>query len=709
MSQEHRHTNRLIGETSPYLLQHAHNPVDWYPWGEEALARAKAEDKPILLSVGYSACHWCHVMERESFENEEIAAVMNQNFINIKVDREERPDIDSIYMEAVVGMTGQGGWPMTLFLTPEGLPFFGGTYFPPVRRYQGMASFPEILEGVNSAYRERPDDVAENAEQVKNLLVQRSNMEIESLGELLNTDMLDRAWYIEGFNREGKAAQGGLSVMFDQREGGVGRAPKFPQPMMLDFVLHLYQRTKQPTARQLLDLTLTKMAWGGMYDQLGGGFHRYSTDAVWLVPHFEKMLYDNSQLSLLYLHAFQATGNQLYKKIAVETLDYVAREMTDPNGGFYSTQDADSEGEEGKFFVWSQEEIAQILGPEDGVIFSRYYGVTKRGNWEGHNILHVMGTYQEVATDLGISVEKLNEVLERSKAKLFERRETRVHPGRDDKVLTSWNGLMLKSFALAARILGRDDYLKLALANANFVLNTMRTPEGRFYRTYKDGKAHLNGFLEDYSYYSDGLLALYEATFDLKWLEEVKKLADIMLDKFWDETDMTFFDTASDHEQLVTRPRSFFDNAVPSGNAVAADVLIRLALLTGDPHDRYRPAGVAVLRKLGEIAASNPTGFGRVLSVLDFYLSSPPEIVIVGNQAEEGTQNLLKVLNEHYLPNRVVMLLPDGLDPAGWPLLEGRSRIEGQPAAYVCQNYACQLPVTDPADLAKQLKLEDYS
>ena len=706
MSQsEPKHTNRLINETSPYLLQHAHNPVDWYPWGEEALARAKAENKPILLSVGYSACHWCHVMERESFENEEIAALMNRHFVSIKVDREERPDIDSIYMDAVVAMTGQGGWPMTVFLTPEGVPFYGGTYFPPVRRYAQLPSFPELLDALADAYHNRPDEIEHNATQMKNYLQEQSGQQIESSSELLNPEILDRAWYVEGLNREGKPVRTGLSLLFDRREGGLGRAPKFPQPMTLDFVLRTYHRTKDPTALELLDLTLTKMAQGGMYDQLGGGFHRYSTDALWLAPHFEKMLYDNSQLSLLYLHAYQATGHELYKKIAIETLDYVAREMTGPAGGFYSTQDADSEGEEGKFFIWSQTEINQALGPKDAPIFSRYYDVTAKGNWEGHNILHVTGPSEEIAAELNITVERLNHVLERSKAKLFALREKRVHPGRDDKILTSWNGLMLKSFALASRILDREDYRALALANANFILTTMRTPEGRLYRTYKDGKAHLNAFLEDYSYYAEGLLALYEATFDLKWLEEAKTLAGIMLDNFWDQSDGTFYDTASDHETLVTRPRNFYDNAVPSGNAVAAEVLLRLALLTGDPDNRYQTAGTAVLRKLAELASLNPSSFGRLLSVLDFYLGSPLEIVFIGNESEPDTRRLLRLVYDHYLPNRVVMLLPDGADPTGWPLLESRFKIDGQPTAYVCQNYACQQPVTDPAELAIQFNL----
>ena len=702
----HRHTNKLINETSPYLLQHAHNPVDWYPWGEEALSRSKAENKPILLSVGYSACHWCHVMERESFENEAIAAIMNEHFVSIKVDREERPDIDAIYMDAVVALTGQGGWPMTVFLTPDGAPFFGGTYFPAESRYPNTPTFPELLEAIAEAYKEQPDDITSNASQIKAVMKQNSQSQ-GSNGENieLSLRLLDQTWYAEGTDGNGKPVQAGLALQIDQREGGFGRAPKFPQPMALDFILRTYARTKQESARLLLELTLTKMAWGGMYDQLGGGFHRYSTDNRWLAPHFEKMLYDNSQLSLLYLNAYVATGNELYRNIAEETLDYIVREMTSPEGGFYSTQDADSAGEEGKFFVWSQNEIAQALATEDAVIFSQYYDVSKAGNWEGHNILHVTSTLPDLAQSIGVGGETIIESLNRARLTLWELREKRVHPGRDDKVLTSWNGLMLKSFALASRILGREDYRQVAVRNAEFILKTLVTPEGRLYRTYKDGKAHLNGFLEDYSYYADGLLALYEATFDLKWIEEARRLADIMLEQFWDQTDGTFFDTANDHEELVTRPRSFYDNATPSGNSVAVDVLLRLALLTGDPDDRYRKTATSILGRLAGVAVMSPTGFGRLLGGLDFYLGSPQEIVIVGDESDPATQALLAVVYHSYIPNRVVMLLPVGAESTGWPLLEYRPQLNGLPTAYVCEGYACKMPVTEPEKLAKQLGL----
>lgn len=687
-----RHTNRLIHETSPYLLQHAHNPVDWYPWGEEALQRSRAENKPILLSIGYSACHWCHVMEHESFENEATARLMNDNYVNIKVDREERPDLDSIYMEAVQALTGRGGWPMTVFLTPEGVPFYAGTYFPPDNRYRGMPSFPQVLEALAEAYRDRPEDVASNAAQIKAHLQQSSNR-LKAGGQELSVELLDQAL-------------DGLLPQFDRRQGGVGGAPKFPQPMTLDFVLRSWKRTGNEEARDLLALTLDKMALGGMYDQLGGGFCRYSTDAIWLVPHFEKMLYDNSQLSLLYLHAWQAYQDEFYKHVAVETLEYVKREMLSPEGGFYSTQDADSEGEEGKFFVWDKAEIEEALGPEDARVFNFYYGVTARGNFEGKNILHVARTLPEVAQETGLSEEEIVAALSRGKQKLFELREQRVHPGTDDKILTAWNGLMLKAYATAAQILDNAEYREIAARNAEFLLTRLRREDGRLYRTCKMGHtARLNGYLEDYAYLADGLLALYEATFDLRWLEEAQKLARIMVEQFWDEEGKTFYDTARDHEELVARPSSLYDNATPSGNSVATDVLLRLALLTGDS-DNFRPKAEALLQTIAKVIVQLPAAFGRMLSALDFYLAEPQEIVIVGEPGREDTTAMLHKIHDRYLPNKVIMLRPSDMpesEAGQWPLLAERTALEGKATAYVCQNYACQYPVTTPEELLQQL------
>src|SRR6266705_4862078 len=522
---QHKHTNRLINETSPYLLQHAHNPVDWYPWGEEALQKAQQEDKPILLSVGYSACHWCHVMERESFENDDIAGLMNQHFVSIKVDREERPDIDNIYMQAVQALTGQGGWPMTVFLTPDGRPFHGGTYFPPGDRHYGqqlMPGFPRILLSIADAYQNRRPDVEEQATQVADYLKQRSGSPLRGRPgspsggiplELLNT------------------ASRALAAEFDPVHGGFGGAPKFPNTMSLELLLRIHQhrQTGEIDVRatraelEMVEASLQHMANGGIYDQLGGGFHRYSVDAAWLVPHFEKMLYDNALLSRIYLHTYLVTDNPFYERIVEETLNYVIREMTSPEGGFYSTQDADSEGEEGKFFTWTAEEIETALLPEDAQLFMLYYDVTRAGNFEGKNILHVERDAESVADEALVNIETLQASLKRSREMLFQLREKRVKPGRDEKILTSWNGLMLRSFAEAARYLDRPDYLQVAINNAEFLLRELNR-DGRLHRTYKDGRARLNGYLEDYTFLTDGLLALYEASFHPHWFVEAQRL-----------------------------------------------------------------------------------------------------------------------------------------------------------------------------------------
>jgi uncharacterized protein YyaL (SSP411 family) len=675
--------NRLIDETSPYLLQHAHNPVDWYPWGDEALALSRQEDRPILLSIGYSACHWCHVMEHESFENPEIARLMNELFVNIKVDREERPDLDTIYMAAVQAMTGHGGWPMTMFLTPEGVPFYGGTYFPPADR-GGMPGFPRVLMSVSDAYRSRRADVEKSAESVRNLL-QRQIVAPRGGGP-------EREWL--------ERAEQGILTNIDWAEGGFGGAPKFPQPMALEFLLRRHVLTGSRQALAAVELTLDKMANGGIYDQLGGGFHRYSVDRVWLAPHFEKMLYDNAQLARVYLQAYLVTENPLYRRIVEETLAYVEREMTDPGGGFYSTQDADSEGEEGKFFLWTPGEVERLLGPEDGLLFGSYFDITEAGNFEHRNILRVLSPIEDVAERLGVTVERLASALERGRAVLFEAREQRVKPGRDEKVLTAWNGMMLRAFAEAAVALANEGYLQIAIRNAEFVASELASG-GRLLRTWKDGRAKLNGYLEDHACYADGLVALYEATFDSRWLNEARAIVDVMLERFGDGERGGFFDTASDHEQLVTRPKDLFDNATPSGNSVAADVLLRLALLTGE--DRYRQAADGVLAQLGAVPAEHPTGFARLLCALDFALGKPREIAIIGAAESEQTQALREVVFQRFLPNRVVAGAPDATSAPAIPLLADRPMRGGVPTAYVCEGYVCQAPVTDPAALAAQL------
>jgi uncharacterized protein YyaL (SSP411 family) len=690
-------SNRLINETSPYLLQHAHNPVDWHPWGEEALQKAKEEDRPILLSVGYSACHWCHVMAHESFEDEETARLMNELFVNIKVDREERPDVDSIYMQAVQAMTGQGGWPMTVFLTPDLVPFYGGTYYPPTPRY-GMPSFAQVLNGVASAYRDRRDEIEQSAQ---NLLAHLSQS-LAATGDdgNLRVETLD-------------AAHHALAREFDAVHGGFGDKPKFPPSMDLEFLLRVHRRTGWTKSWQMVNLTLRKMAQGGMYDQLGGGFHRYSVDERWLVPHFEKMLYDNALLSRVYLHAYQASGDPFFRGIVEETLDYVLREMSSSEGGFYSTQDADSEGEEGKFFVWTPDEVDALLGSEDGLLFRAYFDVTNAGNFEGKNILHVDHSLEEVAARLSVTPERLSEAIERGKRILFEAREKRVKPGRDDKVLTAWNGLMLASMAEAGAVLGRPDTIQAAERAADFVLTHLRDGNGRLLRSYKDGQSKFDAYLEDHAYLADGLLALYQATFDVRWLEEARALADEMLARFWDEESGGFFDTASDHadQSLIIRPKNITDNAIPSGNAVAASVLLQLSVLSGpstdsEPGATYHRHAVETLRLLGGAMARHPRAFGQALSALDVYLASTKEIVIVGDPQEAVTQALLETVHGRYLPNKLLVVAsPDQVEELSQriPLLAGRTQIEGAASAYVCENYACQLPVTEPEALLKLL------
>jgi uncharacterized protein YyaL (SSP411 family) len=675
------HTNRLINETSPYLRQHAHNPVDWYAWGEEALAEARAKDKPIFLSIGYSACHWCHVMERESFEQEATAAVMNELFVNIKVDREERPDLDSIYMDAVQAMTGQGGWPMSVFLTPDGKPFYGGTYFPPQPRY-GMPSFVQVLRSVSEAYQQRRDQVEGQAERLTSML--RRSAQFESQAVDLGTDTLDEA-----------VKQ--LHQYFDDQNGGFGSQPKFPQPMTLEFILTQYLRTGDLDTLYMAELTLEQMALGGLYDQLGGGFHRYSVDAHWLVPHFEKMLYDNAQLLLIYLHAWQLNRIPLYEHVVQQTTDYVLREMTAPTGGFYATQDADSEGEEGKFFIWTPAELESVLGAEDAKIFAAYYGVTERGNFEGKNILHVRLPAESVAQESHLTAAQLEQRLAACREKLFAEREKRVKPARDEKILVEWNGLMIHALAEVGVALGRPDALEAAIAAANFILSHMSQPDGKLYRSYKDGQARLNAYLEDYAAFARALLALYEATFDLRWLGEASRLTRLIFEQFHDGEKGGFFQTGIDHETLVTRRKDYIDNAVPSGNSLTAELLLRLAVLVD--RDTYRREATRVILTLKDAMAQQPTGFGRMLTALHTLLQPSQEIAIIGDPAGAATQALLAEVRQRYLPTTVLALRKPDAETV-LPLLVDRGLVNGQPAAYVCENYACKLPVTTPEALA---------
>ncbi|HLI08788.1 MAG TPA: thioredoxin domain-containing protein [Ktedonobacteraceae bacterium] len=701
---EHEHTNRLIHETSPYLLQHAHNPVDWYPWGEEALEKARRENKPIILSVGYSACHWCHVMEHESFENPEIAALMNQNFVPIKVDREERPDIDNIYMQAVQALTGQGGWPMTVFLTPDGRPFYGGTYYPPEDRHYGqqvMPGFRRVLLSMADVYKNRRADVEQQAAQLAQLLQQRSSTPL-----LKRNASRAGAMPLEALVRAGRE----LAEDFDTVNGGFSGAPKFPNTMSLEFLLRMYvhrQRGEisapvpQPEL-EMVEFTLNKMANGGIYDHLGGGFHRYSVDAQWLVPHFEKMLYDNALLSRLYLHTYLVTSNPFYSDVVTRTLDYVVREMTSAEGGFYSTQDADSEGEEGKFYVWTPEEIEAALPVEDVQMFLTYYAVTPEGNFEGKNILHVPRPARVVADELGISLEVLQQTLERDRSLLFHKRAGRIPPSRDEKILTAWNGMMLRSFAEAGRYLTRPDYIQVAIRNADFLLTNLYQ-NGRLLRTYKNGRAHLKGYLEDYAFLIDGLLALYEASFDSRWFVEARRLTDEMIRLFADNVQGGFYDTGRDHEELVARPKDIMDNAVPAGNSVAAEVLLKLTACTGN--EQYRRLADDYLSALADVIVQHPAAFGAVLCALDFALSSVKEIAIIGDLRAADSRDLLEVVNERYLPNSVLAAAfpTDLASIQAIPLLENRPMKGGKATAYVCQNFICLAPVTTPEELAQLL------
>ncbi len=672
-------SNRLLNETSPYLLQHADNPVDWYPWGEEALAKAKAEDKPIFLSIGYSACHWCHVMAHESFADEEVAAILNEHFVSIKVDREERPDLDHIYMSAVQAMTGSGGWPMSVFLTPEGEPFYGGTYFPPTPRY-GMPSFRQVLTAVANGWQNRRRELVASGQRLVEALKQQSAIS-------------------EGVKREGVkretlgAAFENLWRGFDRVRGGWGSAPKFPQPMALEFLLRHHHVTNDPLALKMASQTLEAMARGGMYDQLGGGFHRYSVDEHWLVPHFEKMLYDNAQLARVYLHAWQVTGEPFYRAIAEETLDYVMREMTDSAGGFYSTQDADSEGEEGKFFLWTSAEIRELLGAE-AEAFMAAYGVTEAGNFEGRNILHFvwhLGQRSELA---------------QARRRLFAAREQRVHPGRDEKVLTSWNGLMLAAFAEAARALGRDDYWQVARRNADFLLRELRTDDGRLWHAWKNpAGGYLNGYLEDYTHLIEGLLELYQTTFEPRWYQAAHELAEVMIARF-SAPDGGFFDTSDDHERLITRPRELQDNAVPSGNAMAAFVLLRLAGLAVEPH--YAELAHRSLEPMQPLLARYPLGFAQWLIALDYVLSHPREVAIIGHPEAPETRALLDACTTGYRPHQIVAL-GDPAEAPAVPLFQDRDQIEEQATAYVCVDLTCRPPVTDPEALQVLLQVDHRS
>jgi uncharacterized protein YyaL (SSP411 family) len=683
---EHKYTNRLIRETSPYLLQHAHNPVDWYPWGNEALAKAKNENKPILLSIGYSACHWCHVMERESFENEQIAALMNELFVNVKVDREERPDLDEIYMNAVQMLTGRGGWPMTVFLTPDGKPFYGGTYFPPEDRH-GMPGFPKILIGVANAYREKPGDVQRSVQQILAGL-QRMSVSQES----------DRPFTPDII---GQCAEQ-LSQAYDWNHGGLGTAPKFPNAGVYELFLRHYRSSKNERFVEMVTHTLTKMANGGIYDHLGGGFHRYSVDEKWLVPHFEKMLYDNAQLVRIYGQVYALTGDYSFKRVVDETMSYVLREMLDTRGGFYSTQDADSEGEEGKFFVWTPKEIEQLLGEEAAEMFCRVYDVSEHGNFEGKNILHPILTIEQASKLFRRDAADVEALIADAKKKLFHAREKRTKPFRDEKILTSWNGLMLSGLAEAIKISPEANYQEPAQRTVDFFWSEMFR-DGFLLHTYKDGAAKLFGYLDDYAFFASGLLDLYEATLVRSYLDKTLELAETMVREFWDTVDGGFFYTGQSHEQLIARAKPVFDGSIPSGNSIAAQVVLRLYHYTA--RDDYLTKAERLIKSYYDVMERQPFGFAHMLSVLDLYLEKPKEIVIIGNREEQGTAALLAKIQSLYLPNKTLQLAgPESpLDEIS-PLLAGKKQLEGKSTVYVCHNFTCSQPVTNWEELRTLLE-----
>ncbi len=681
-----KYTNRLIHETSPYLLQHAHNPVDWYPWGEEALGLAKKEDKPILLSIGYSSCHWCHVMEKESFEKEAVAQIMNERFINIKVDREERPDLDELYMNAVQMMAGSGGWPMTVFLTPELVPFHAGTYFPPEDR-KGMPGFSKVLVVVSDYYRNHREEVGKVEAQMRDALLQM--VEIAPSQGSIDEKTLRRAFEV-------------FESQFDSVYGGFGRAPKFPNSMALSFLLRYWKRTGTTRALEMVEKTLEKMANGGIYDHLGGGFHRYSVDERWLIPHFEKMLYDNALLSRTYFETYQATRKERYRRVAEEVLLYVEREMTSPEGGFYSTQDADSEGEEGKFHVWTIDQIQEILGKEEGAFFCAYYGVTPQGNFEGgSSVLRMDSSLEEISQSYGIPVLALEEALEEGRKKLFNQREKRVKPGRDEKILTSWNGLMISGFVDGFKITKNKEYLNGARKAARFILEKMRK-DGHLMRVFNKGRCQVKGYAEDYALFIQALIDLYEATFEIEWLKEADELNRRMIRQFWDKRNGGFFFTGKENEILIARSKNPYDNVIPSSNSVGLFNLVRLGYLTGE--ESLKEKAEEIIHLFYQFLSEHPSGFPHMLSGLSYFLT-PQEIGLIGSKSDPRTKSMLQEIYNAYLPNKILSLKDprEPIEGSWFPFLKERGNQE-VPTTFVCQKFTCLPPVKDEEELRKILE-----
>jgi hypothetical protein len=681
--------NRLAGEKSPYLLQHADNPVDWFPWGEEAFQKAREEGRPVFLSIGYATCHWCHVMAHESFEDDEVARVLNESFVSIKVDREERPDVDTVYMTACQAMTRGGGWPLTIFMTPEGKPFFAGTYFPKESR-MGMTGFVDLLKRISELW-------------------SQDRARFEQAGEQITEALRPRPEAAADVRVDESALQKGcdqLAASFDTAWGGFGKAPKFPMPHNLTFLLRWHARTESEVAREMVAKTLQGMRNGGMFDQIGFGFHRYSVDEKWLVPHFEKMLYDQALLALAYTEAWLALGEDRYGEVAREIFTYVLRDMTSPEGGFYSGEDADSEGEEGLFYVWTPEEVKAHLGEASGELFCRFYGIRAGGNVEGgRSIPHVSEVEATFARKMGMQEAELKRTLEEARTKLFQARESRNHPLKDDKVLTSWNGLMIAALAKGFQAFGEPAYREAARKAIDFVLDKLVKEDRFLLRRYREGESAYPGYLDDYAFLVWGLIEAYEAVFDLRFLEKAVTFQESMLDLFWDEKQGGFFFSGKKNETLIVASKEAYDGALPSGNSVAASNLVRLARMLGKPE--WEERAHQVLQAFGPSIVAYPAGFTQFLAALDFMVGPSREIVIAGDPSGEGTQAMVRAVQRTFMPNKVLMLRGHGEDGrklrALAPYTEALEPVNGQPAAYICEQYTCRRPVTDPADLQAEL------
>jgi uncharacterized protein YyaL (SSP411 family) len=681
--------NNLIEEKSPYLLQHAWNPVNWYPWGQEAFQKAKKDDKPVFLSIGYATCHWCHVMAHESFEDEEVARFLNSHFIAIKVDREERPDIDKIYMSVCQAMTGRGGWPLSIFMTPEAKPFFAGTYFPKLNR-MGMTGLMDILNQIAVMWQKDRARLLKASEEITSAIKAR---DFDKSGPAASLETLKN-----GFEQ--------LARTYDAKWGGFGNEPKFPTPHQLTFLLRWHKRSSDSHALKMVEETLDQMRYGGIFDHIGFGFHRYSVDKRWLVPHFEKMLYDQAMLAMAYTEAYQLTGESKYRRVAREIFTYVLRDMTDSEGGFYCAEDADSEGKEGLFYLWTPAEVKKILGEKSGGLFCRFYDITDAGNFEdGHSIPHIPVDPEIFANKEGTKLKELESLLEDAGEKLFAARKKRIHPLKDDKILTSWNGLMIAAFAKGYQVFGDDAYKDAAMKAVDFIMKNLRTNDGRLLSRYRQGEAAYPGYLDDYAFLVWGLIELYEAAFDVSRLEEAVALNQAMLDIFWEKKEGGLYFTGKGNETLITRSKEIYDGALPSGNSVAALNLLRLGRMSGNPDLEQKAEKLT--EAFSKEVVSFPMAYTQLLIALDFMFGPTQEIVIAGDPSLETTQAMVKAVRKRFLPNKIVLLYPDGPDGQRLveisPFVENMTPIEKKATAYVCQQYACKTPITDATQLEKIL------